>query len=319
MSSKTIRVKSEKILIIKHGALGDIIQGIDAYAAIRHSHSNAEITLLTAAPFAGLARSMPFFDHVEIDKRAKAWNVPALFKIRSFMKAGWTRIYDLQSSKRTRHYFKSLVPKDVEFVGVHDGVSHPIPDMTGVNNRDRMVKTAEIGGCVEVDAPIDWLHERRPDDAPTQDMSWGRYAVLIPGCSPAKPEKRWLGKGYASLAASLSAKGITPLLAGTDLDRRAGDEVLAHCSNPDDIVDMISKTSLMGLAGLLRGASLVVGNDTGPIFMAARLGAPTIMVMSRHTDPAMSAPYGQNADWIKRDDLHDLSAEDVLEKAKAFI
>ena len=85
--------------------LGDIIQGIDGFASIRNGHPNAEISLLTTAPFAKLAEMMPFFDQVLIDPRAKFWNVPALIKIRNIMGKGWTRIYDFQSSKRTRQYF----------------------------------------------------------------------------------------------------------------------------------------------------------------------------------------------------------------------
>ena len=54
----------------------------------------------------------------------------------------WDRIYDFQSSKRTARYFAHFVPAGVETVGKHKGASHPIPDMTGVNNRDRMVATA---------------------------------------------------------------------------------------------------------------------------------------------------------------------------------
>lgn len=298
---------SEKILIIKHGALGDIIQGIDGFAAIREGHPDAQISLLTTAPFERLAKAMPFFDDVLIDPRAKFWDIPALFKIRSIMKAGWTRVYDFQSSKRTKRYFKNLVPDGIEFVGVHEGVSHPIPDMTGINNRDRMVKTAEIGGCKEINAPTDWLNADRPDALPD-----GQYAVLIPGCSPAKPQKKWHGNGFAEVADHLAEKGIVPVLAGTNLDRQAGDDVLAHAHHADKIIDMIGKTSLMGLAGMLRHADVVIGNDTGPVFLAARLDAPTLMVMSRHTDPTMSAPYGKKASWIRRDNLSDLNALDVI-------
>ena len=304
----------EKILIIKHGALGDIIQGIDGFASIRKGHPNAEISFLTTTPFAKLAEMMPFFDQVLIDPRAKFWNIPALMKIRKIMNSGWTRIYDFQSSKRTRQYFKSLVPQGVEFVGVHQGVSHPIPDMTGINNRDRMVKTAEIGGCVEVEAPTDWLDIKPPQDTPK-----GRYAVLIAGCSPAKPQKKWHGQGFAEVADDLINKGITPVLAGTNLDRGAGDQVLAHLQGKDGVTDLIGKTSLMALAGLLRHADLVIGNDTGPVFLAARLGAPTVMVMSAHTDPSMSAPYGPKAGWIKRDDLSDLTSSAVIEAYTPYL
>jgi ADP-heptose:LPS heptosyltransferase len=303
------RSSVEKILIIKHGALGDIIQGIDAYAAVRAGHPRARISLLTTSSFASITRAMPFFDEVLVDPRAKAWNILSLLKIRSVMRSGWTRIYDFQSSRRTGRYFKSLVPSGVEFVGVHDGVSHRIPDMSGINNRDRMLKTAQIGGCPEVDASTDWLTEGRPEGAPDGD-----YAVLIPGCSPAKPAKRWPAQGYAKLAEMLLDRGITPVLAGTNIDRAAGDDLLALSQQSEGIVDLIGKTSLTGLAGLLRSAHAVIGNDTGPVFLSARLGTPTMMVMSPHTDPSMSAPYGPKAAWIRHDNLADLPAEDVMVK-----
>ena len=132
------------------------------------------------------------------------------------------------------------MPQDVEFVGVHQGVSHLIPDMSGVNNRDRMVKTAEIGGCVEVEAPTDWLDVKPPQGTPE-----GRYAVLIAGCSPAKPQKKWHSQGFAEVADDLIIKGIIPVLAGTNLDRGAGNQVLAHLQDKGAITDLIGKTSLM--------------------------------------------------------------------------
>lgn len=307
-------MSSEKILIIKHGALGDIIQGIDAYASIRAGHPDAWVTLLTTAPFTELARAMPFFDAIEIDPRSRSLHPMALLRMRAFFHTGWTRIYDLQSSMRTRNYFRLFVPKHVEFVGTHKGVSHPLPDMTGVNNRDRMVMAAQAGGCPEVMAEMNWLNAPKPAQAPS-----GKYAVLIAGCSPAKPEKRWHTKGFANLADALMAKGITPVLAGTDADRTAADSVLAQCQSTHQLTDLVGKTSILTLAGLLRDATLTVGNDTGPVFMAARFGTPTLMLMSHHTDPSMSAPYGERADWIRCCSLNDLSAEAVLEKVNALL
>ena len=38
---------SYKILVIKHGALGDIIQGLDAYASLRKGNPEAHIAIMT--------------------------------------------------------------------------------------------------------------------------------------------------------------------------------------------------------------------------------------------------------------------------------
>ena len=301
--------KQDKILIIKHGALGDMVQALDGFASVRAGHRDAHLALLTTKPFAGLARAMPFFDEVIVDRRAKAWHIPAWLEIRSMFHQGWQRIYDFQSSSRTRRYIKHLIPSSVEFVGVHPGSSHLLGDMTGINNRVRMVMTAEKGGCPATSATTDWLDGQTADD---RDQINPPYAVIIPGCSPAKPEKRWPAEDFADLAGMLLAEGVQPVLAGTAVDQAAGDIIKLHQPN---VVDMIGKTSLTGLAGLLRHASLVVGNDTGPVFLAARLDAPTVMVMSRHTDPSMSAPYGKRAGWIKDDDITKITPAMVMAKA----
>ena len=301
--------KQEKILIIKHGALGDMVQALDGFASIRAGHPDAHVALLTTKPFAGLAQSMPFFDEVIVDRRAKAWNLPALFEIRSVFRQGWQRIYDFQSSSRTRRYLHHVIPSGVEFVGVHQGASHRLGDMTGINNRDRMLMTAEKGGCSPVSAEINWLdgqNDQSKNEIPSP------YAVLIPGCSPAKPEKRWPAEDFAELARLLLEKGLQPVLAGTAVDQAAGDVITGL---QPQVLDMIGKTSLTGLAALLRHADVVVGNDTGPVFLAARLDAPTVMVMSHHTDPTMSAPYGQRAGWIKNDDITAITPQMVLEKS----
>ena len=292
-------------MVIKHGALGDLVQAFDGFATLRAGHPEAHLALLTTGPFAGLARAMPFFDEILIDPRASGFNLSAFLKMRKLFRSGWSRIYDFQSSRRTRRYFQHLIPADVEFVGVPSMASHVLPDMTGVNNRDRMIKTAELGGNQFTEAPLTWLQAEK--------NNWpAKAAILVPGCSPAKPQKRWPAERFAELAILLHEKGYTPILAGTSLDRSVGDAIMGLAPMCQDY---IGRTNLMELASFMAGASMVVGNDTGPVFLGARLGAPTLMVMSKHTDPAMSAPVGPNADWIKQDDISAITADDVMAAA----
>ena len=63
----------EKILVIKHGALGDVVQGFDAYASLRAGLPDAHIAVLTSPTFASFMQMMPWFDEVHIDPR------PSLF------------------------------------------------------------------------------------------------------------------------------------------------------------------------------------------------------------------------------------------------
>ncbi len=297
------------ILVIKHGALGDIVQAFDAFASLRQGHPDDRLVLMTSPPFAGLARLMPWFDEVVVDPRAGLLRFAANWRLIRLLTAGWSRIYDFQCSGRTARYFRFIIRwTGAEFVGTARGASHPLPSMDGVNNRDRMLRTAELGGCPATQASLDWLKsaaEPWPD----------RLAVLVPGCSPAKPSKRWPAERYAELAGMLLEAGFQPAVAGTEADRAGADVILAKAP---DTLDLIGKTPLPRLAGAFSAASLVVGNDTGPVFLAARCGAPTLMLMGPDTDPSMSAPVGPHASWLKVDDLNRLEPAAVLERCRAM-
>ena len=80
--------------------------------------------------------------------------------------------------------------------------------------------------------------------------------------------------------------------------------------------NLCNKTSLAALASLCASAAVNLGNDSGPTFLAAKTAAPTLMVMGADTDPAMSAPTGSAARYLKVDDLKTLSAETVFQRLK---
>ena len=277
------------ILAIKHGALGDIVQGFDGFASLRAGHPDDHLAILTTPPFAGFFGMMPWFDEVLVDRRGGALNLPEFLRVRRVLRRPWSRVYDFQSSRRTRRYLNHVIRRGTELVGRSRRASHPLPPMDGVNNRDRMVETARLGGCPETEADLSWLAGDAPSGA-------GRRAVLVPGSSPARPRKRWPPGHFAELGRWLAGEGFEVVLVGTAADRDAGDAILAEMP---DATDRIGDTDLPGLARLLAGAGLVVGGDTGPVFLAARLGAPTLMLMSGHTDPLMSAPVGPKAEWLR--------------------
>ncbi|HBP59666.1 MAG TPA: ADP-heptose--LPS heptosyltransferase, partial [Alphaproteobacteria bacterium] len=97
-----------RILVIKHGALGDLIQGFDAYAGLRAGHPDAHIALLTSPPYSGIAGRMPWFDEVIIDQRATPLNLAQSLRLRSVFRARWNMVVDLQCSRRTARYHRFL-------------------------------------------------------------------------------------------------------------------------------------------------------------------------------------------------------------------
>lgn len=294
--------QTAKILVIKHGALGDIIQGIDAFSSLRSAYPKAHIAVLTSPAFAGLMSAMPFFDEVIIDERAPFWHLAKLRALRDLFSRDIDLVIDMQCSKRTARYHRYLAKNHYRWFGTAKGCSDPYPDFTQTNNRNRMLyPITELGGA-DSSADLSFLKADKVDIS-------GPYAVLMPGCSPAKPSKRWPASHYAALAKLLLSKKITPILIGTKIDQAACDEIANQLPKS---VNLCGQTDLAQLAAIAAGAKLVVGNDSGPIFLAAKTGAPSWMLMGADTDPSMSAPTGKNAHYIKTDNLQSLKADEVM-------
>ena len=134
------------------------------------------------------------------------------------------------------------------------------------------------------------------------------YAVLVPGCSLAKPEKRWPAENFAALARRFNDNNISVVLTGTAADKDVVDMVQ---SLAPDAINLCGQTSIADLARLYAPAVSIVGNDTGPVFLAAATGAPTIMVMGPDTNPSMSAPTGPCCDWVQGKPITKVRDDDV--------
>ena len=101
-----------------------------------------------------------------------------------------------------------------------------------------------------------------------------RYAVLRPGASGY--QKLWSVVGFAAIARWLrEERGLVPVVNLGPADQGLADEVRKHL---DPVSVRIDSLDLRQLTALLAGASLFVGNDTGPTHMAAALGKPCVVV-----------------------------------------
>ncbi len=307
----SIKQNKERILVIKHGALGDIIQGLDAFASLRAGNPQAQITLMTSPGFKSLAQMMPWFDEVIADPRASPLNFAASMRIRRLLRQNWSVIIDMQCSGRTSRYFSYFRMSATRWVGTAPGCSDPLPNFRGVNNRLRMMKAAEIVGGIDQTADMVWLEADKDGFDNYWEVNPTRgYAVLVPGCSSSKPKKRWPAEYFAAVGNDLLTRGVTVFVVGTAEDRYAIDCVLGDAPN---VIDLCGKTCLSGLARLFRGASYVIGNDTGPVFLAAKTGVPTLMIMGPDTDPTMSAPVGVAASWLRAAPISDITVNMALD------
>ena len=304
---------NERILLIKHGALGDIIQGFDAFESLRKGCPDAQISLLTTKPYEKLMKSSNWFDEVLIDHRATPLNVFQTLRLKSLLRMGWDKIIDLQCSKRTAKYAR-LVSKGTRWFGVAPNATDFMPDFTDLTNRERMLTAVFMAGARKSEPDLSFL----TTSAFLKPLSGLKppYAVILPSSSAAKPSKRWPVDNYVKLARALKKVGLQPVLSGTEVDRPITSAIARECP---ECLDLTGAPNLFLLAELALGSSIVIGNDTGPVFLAARLNVPTVMLMGADTDASMSAPYGEKARWMQKDRLDQLSSEEVWETVKVAL
>jgi ADP-heptose:LPS heptosyltransferase len=296
----------EKILVIKLSALGDFIIALGAMEAIRKSHPDAHITLLTTRPFVDIAQRSHYFNAVETDARAPFYNVPAWLRLYRFLNRGdFTRVYDLQMNDRTNAYFR-LLRKKPEWSGAARGASHywlkaGLLKMHAFERHKAML--AELG--VKAGMPdISWM---------SSDISLlglkKPYVLLVPGSAPQHPHKRWPALKYGALALRLQREGYDVAVLGTAAEH----EVIARImKSAPSVHDLSGRTSLYDIATLARSASGAVGNDTGPTHLIAMSGCPTVALFSGGTDPGKSAPIGDAVTVIQSEPIDDISLDDVM-------
>ena len=92
------------------------------------------------------------------------------------------------------------------------------------------------------------------------------------------------------MADALAAWGYTVVLTGTAAENALAQTVVEAMHSP--AVNLVGRTSLGALAALLKGASLLVCNDTGVSHLAAALRIKSVVIFS-NSDPQRWAPLNR--------------------------
>lgn len=301
---------SPRVLVIKLGALGDFIQALGPFAAIRRYHRDDRVTLLTSAPFRDFAQASGYFDDVWDFGRPAATDVAGWLSLRRRLRdADFARVYDLQTSNRSSFYFRLFWPGPYpEWSGIAKGCSHPHanPARDSMHTVDRQTEQLAMAGITEVPAPdISWAdadlgHFRLPQ----------RFALLAPGGAAHRPGKRWPAENFGAVAKALSERGTTPVLIGA----KAEADIMAAVRGASPAArDLAGETNLFDLAALSRRAAVAVGNDTGPMHLIAVVGCRSVVLYSGDSDPALCGQRGPEVTILRRQPLAALPVSEVKE------
>lgn len=299
--------KVERILVIRLSALGDFVLSFASFAAIRDHHPDADITLLTTAPFAKLASAAPWFDHVVTDDRPGLWNPLGMARLAWGLR-GFDRVYDLQTSARSSRYF--ILAGRPEWSGIARGciLAQTGPARETMHTVERQRDQLRIAGIVDCAQPdLSWL-----TSTPAPTLPRGSV-LLVPGAAPQHKAKRWPVANFAEIARALVTRGFMPVVVGSASEQKLAASILEACPQA---IDLTGKTDLAQLFAVAAQARLAIGNDTGPMHIAATVGCRCIVLFSKQSDPALTAPRGPDGSWpivLRAPVLADLAVARVVD------
>ncbi len=299
------------ILIIKLSALGDVIQAEGAIHDIRLHHPDEKITVLTMPQFRRIMERCPWVDEVVCDNRPSRWNPVAMWRLRTFFhRRRFSMVYDLQQVGRTRFYYRWLHPGR-QWLGNAPGCAcfrRRPPGTSAPDHFHALLTAAGITASHTRNPDVSWMAAEVDQILAAEGLTGKDCALLIPGASAAHPEKRW--PYYAELAEQLTTRGITPFtVPGPDereLCRTLPAKMLVPRNQESGWYDFFF------LAGFLRRAAFIVGNDTGPTHIAAGVGTGGVALFGGHASPQSTGLTHSSLTILQRDPLSALSVAEVI-------
>lgn len=121
------------------------------------------------------------------------------------------------------------------------------------------------------------------------DLTSRAYVCIHPGATEAA--RRWPVGRFAAVGDAMVERGFRVVLTGTAAEKNIVSTVAETMRAP--ALDLTGRTSLGALAVLLRGARLLVCNDTGVSHLAAALRVPSAVIFSM-SDPVRWAPLNRD-------------------------
>ncbi len=306
------------ILIIKLGALGDFVLAVGAIMRIaermREKHPEAKFTLMTGKAFLPIAEQMGIFSDYIIDNRKSYWKRDEFPRVmREVVCGDFDYIFDVQGSGRTRRkYFPALrllMRRSFTWVHAYQHIE------CRVTKKCRWgwgsVEEVPCANDTDVVSDLSFLHGKNEHFHLLPE----RFVLMIPGCSPNHPHKRWSPANYAALACRLAERGISTVVIGTKAEQ---EELESICANSPMSVNMMGKTSIIDVPDLARRSLAVVGNDTGPTHIASLSNVPTLALYDFRT--RCGATLGPRSENIVSDNLIDeITVERVWQSLEPFL
>ena len=294
-----VRAGVRSILVIRLYFVGDVLLSTPVLAALRASFPLARVDVLIKKRALGVLEGNPHLDRVVLYDEADDYHAPRrlLSLALRLRRARYDLAVDLTGDHRSSLLMAAADP------GFRVGLNHAgmgflldrrIPYRAEGHVIDHLLSSVEkIGVLAAERSPVLVLGG--------DELARARALLEGAGVNPASPflalspganwvRRRWPADRFGKLAALARERlGCPSVVTGSGSDVPLADSVVAGSGGA--AVSLAGSTSLRALAGVARLAAVFVGNDSGPMHVAASQGTPVVGLFGPNT-PERYAPRG---------------------------
>jgi ADP-heptose:LPS heptosyltransferase len=326
------------ILVIRLGAMGDIVRTLPAVRLLRFSLPDARVHWLAWEPWSNLLRDHPELDRVVALPRA-ALRAQVRTPVRWGGLAGTTRrlageirglgatlVLDFHgdlrsgllgrlSGARVRLGYEGHQQKE----GNRLLTTHRVP--SGDRRTPRLERNLDLVRALglpvrpvpDAGLPLD-MGENSPAAAIVASLQVGPYAILSPGASVRQAYKKPPAELFAAAARRLDREDVMPIVVHGPGEAEDATAVVAASHGT---ARLAPPTDLMTLAALIAGARVFVGGDSGPLHLACGVGCPVVGLYGP-TDPLVNTPWGVPFEAVAPPDRRYTGIKAIDRKAGGF-
>jgi heptosyltransferase-1 len=295
-----------RILLVKTSSLGDVIHNLPVVSDLARAFPEATIDWCVEEAFADIVRLHPRVGQIipvairrwrrtlgqqaswreigDFRRRLTAMPYDAVLDTQGLIKSAL--IARLASGRRLG--YAAEVAREPMAARFYDE-TFVIPPTAHAVERNRWLAAAAFD--TPLDLPLDY-----GITTPAVDLPWlaespaRRYAVLLTATS--RDDKLWPEANWIAVGQALDKLGLTTVFpSGNARERQRAERIAAALVGAGVTAVVAPPLGLRELAGVLGGAALAIGVDTGLAHLATALGVPTIALFLA-SDPALTGVHG---------------------------
>jgi heptosyltransferase-1 len=268
----------KRVLVVRLGAMGDIVHTLPAVASLKHSMPHSELTWIVESKWRALLEGNPYVDRLIVFERGTMAGLRNAW--RELRRERFDLAVDFQGLIKSALVAACARPE--RLYGFDSKCVREAPAAWFYSRRvhsdavHRVDKYLDLAVAAGVTNPLKVFPI--PQGNPEGRLPEGEFVLASPIAGWGS--KQWPIENYSALGARLRREcGIPLVLNGREPVHAVGTE--SHASG------------IPGLIDATRRAAAVVGVDSGPLHIAAAIGKPGVAIYGL-TDPAATGPYGKS-------------------------